>query len=273
MLNIPYQQMISMGAQPQPLADISNNMQQTYSPVNKVPYENDSYIQLGSQSQGKGFWDGFKLVFSKIGQFCTDNFGLIVAGLGIFGGYKFCSSSMKTYEENKKNGRLDEKGNLKEQDATIKENIMNFVGHGVHYIFGSNQAEEVDEESVETKKDIIETIEQTKDDKVRKELLEPLILNGQISSLLTTFENKPEIIINILEVINDNITIIEQKHKFKRPEKIVVALNKISSSNDETIKERAKIVAKNLQNNTYFSEAQKDKLKSIANTNSEYEDE
>lgn len=267
MFNIPYnQQMSSMGAQPQQLADVAPNMQQTYIPVNTVPYENDSYIPLGSQSSGRGFWDGFKTVFSKIGEFCSNNFGLILAGLGIFGGYKFCASSMKTYEENKKNGKLDDKGNLKEKDASIKENVMNFVGHGVHYLFGSNQSEEVDEESEEIKKDVKETIEQSNDDNVRKELLKPLILNGQISSLLKTFNSKPEILINILEVISENITTIESKHKFKRPENIVIALEQTNSSSDNAIKERAQDVAKELKDSTYFSEAQKQRLSNI-NTN------
>ncbi|OLA07776.1 MAG: hypothetical protein BHW12_05775 [Coprobacillus sp. 28_7] len=240
-------------------------------------YENDSYIQLGSQASGRGFWDGFKTVFSKIGEFCSNNFGLILTGLGIFGGYKFCSSSMKTYEENKKNGKLDDKGNLKEKDASIKENVMNFVGHGVHYLFGSNNAEDLDEESDETKKDVIETIEQSNDDNVRKELLKPLILDGQISSLLKTFNSKPEILINVLEVISENITIIGNKHKFKRPENIVIALEQTNSSSDNNIKERAQDVAKELKDSTYFSEAQKQRLSNINNntkpTNKNNEDD
>ncbi len=267
MFNIPYnQQMISMGTQPQQLADVATNMQQTYIPVNTVSYENDSYIPLGSQSSGRGFWDGFKTVFTKIGQFCTDNFGLILAGLSIFGGYKFCSSSMKTYEENKKNGKLDEKGNLKEKDTTIKDNIMNFVGHGVHYLFGSNKAEDIDDESEEIKKDVKESIEQSNDNSIRKELLKPLIFDGQISSLLKTFNSKPEILINILEVISENITTLESKHKFKRPENIVIALEKANSYSDNAIKERAQDVAKELKDSTYFSEAQKQRLSNI-NTN------
>ena len=143
------QQLIPMGIQQPPIVGMpiqnnSNNIPTYIPPMQNIPYANDSYISFSNQQTGKGFLDGFKTVFSKIGQFCTDNFGLIIAGLGILGGYNFCSNSMKTYEENKKEGKLDDKGNLKNKDATIKENVMNFVGHGVHNIFGSSKIDETE---------------------------------------------------------------------------------------------------------------------------------
>ena len=237
----------------------------------QMPYPNDTFMPITSDytTPGKSFWDGFKLVFTKIGEFCTKNFGLILTGAGLLGGYKFCSSSMKTYEENKNNGKLDDKGNLKDKDASIKDTIMNFVGHGVHYVFGSNKAEDIDEESNETKKDVIDKIEQSNDD-VRKELLTDLITNGQVSSLLRTFKNNPKILINILEVISENINTINKQHKFKRPENIIKALENVNSSSDEGIKERAQEVASKLKGNTtYFSKAQQDKLDKISNKNNE----
>lgn len=152
------QQLIPMGIQQPPIVGMpiqnnSNNIPTYIPPMQNIPYANDSYISFSNQQTGKGFWDGFKTVFSKIGQFCTDNFGLIITGLGILGGYNFCSNSMKTYEENKKEGKLDDKGNLKNKDATIKENIMNFVGHGVHNMFGSSEKQEVQNTEQEEVKD------------------------------------------------------------------------------------------------------------------------
>ena len=78
MFNIPNnQQLIPMGIQQQivgmPIQSKTNNIQ-TYIPSSQnIPFENDSYISVSNQQTGKGFWDGFKTVFSKIGQFCTDN--------------------------------------------------------------------------------------------------------------------------------------------------------------------------------------------------------
>lgn len=276
MFNLPYnQQMISMGVQPQQLTNFTaNNMPQTYIPVNTVPYENDAYIPLGGQSSSRGFWDGFKTVFSKIGEFCSNNFGLVLTGLGLFGGYKFCSSSMKTYEENKKNGKLDDKGNLKAKDASIKENVMNFVGHGVHNVFGTTQSEDVDDESEDIKQDVIEKIEQSNDDNARKEILKPLILGGQISSLLKTFNDKEKILINILEVISKNINTIENKHKFNRPENIVTYLDNLNNSTNSGIKDRAKKVATELKKyNTYFTQKQNGILEKIAKPETETETE
>ena len=108
--------------------------------------QTDTFINVGNQQQqtGKGFWEGFKSVFAKIGEFCSDNFGLLLTGAALLGGYKFCSSSMNSYEENKKEGRLNENGSFNEsENPSLKETIMNFVGYGVHSIFGSSQAGDV----------------------------------------------------------------------------------------------------------------------------------
>ena len=108
MFNLPQnnQQLIPMGMQQQPIANMPIQNAQTYYPsVKNLSYGNDTFVNVGAPQKdiAKGFWDGFKTVFSKIGEFCSDNFALILTGVGLFGGCKFCSSSMKTYEENKKN--------------------------------------------------------------------------------------------------------------------------------------------------------------------------
>ena len=271
MFNLPQnnQQLIPMGMQQQQIANMPVQNIQTYIPaIQNMPQETDTFINVSNQQQqtGKGFWDGFKSVFSKIGEFCTNNFGLILTGLGIFGGYKFCSSSMQTYEENKKEGKLDNKGNLKDKDATIKENIMNFVGHGVHYVFGSNQAENVDEESVEIEKDKIENIKQTKEDNAQKELLKTLILKGQISSLLTTFKNDNKIRINILEVISQEINKLPKSTCWdKRQSTIINTLQDLMDYGDNDIQTRAKTIIQNIQKNAYFSKSQQHKLASLLN--------
>ena len=273
MFNIPAnnQQLVPMGMQQQQIANMPVQNIQTYIPaIQNMPQETDTFINVSNQQQqtGKGFWDGFKSVFSKIGEFCTNNFGLILTGLGIFGGYKFCSSSMQTYEENKKEGKLDNKGNLKDKDATIKENIMNFVGHGVHYVFGSNQAENVDEESVEIEKDKIENIKQTKEDNAQKELLKTLILKGQISSLLTTFKNDNKIRINILEVISQEINnnnLPKSTCWDKRQSTIINTLQDLMDYGDNDIQTRAKTIIQNIQKNAYFSKSQQHKLASLLN--------
>lgn len=269
MFNQNNQQLIPMGMQQQPIANMPVQNIQTYIPaIQNMPQETDTFINVSNQQQqtGKGFWDGFKSVFSKIGEFCTNNFGLILTGLGIFGGYKFCSSSMQTYEENKKEGKLDNKGNLKDKDATIKENIMNFVGHGVHYVFGSNQAENVDEESVEIEKDKIENIKQTKEDNAQKELLKTLILKGQISSLLTTFKNDNKIRINILEVISQEINnnkLPKSTCWDKRQSTIINTLQDLMDYGDNYIQKRAIKVATALKDNNYFNTNQKKTLSDI----------
>ncbi len=108
MFNLPQnnQQLIPIGMQQQPIANMPIQNAQTYYPsVKNLSYGNDTFVNVGAPQKdiAKGFWDGFKTVFSKIGEFCSDNFALILTGVGLFGGCKFCSSSMKTYEENKKN--------------------------------------------------------------------------------------------------------------------------------------------------------------------------
>ncbi len=270
MFNLPQnnQQLIPMGMQQQQIANLPVQNIQTYIPaIQNMPQETDTFINVSNQQQqtGKGFWDGFKSVFSKISEFCTNNFGLILTGLGIFGGYKFCSSSMQTYEENKKEGKLDDKGNLKDKDATIKENIMNFVGHGVHYVFGSNQAEEVEEDKTlsEPEKDQLEKVAKESQDALKDLLLKDYIKKGSISKILK-FED-PIIKICALEVIKDNFNaIIKGMHKFKRPETIVNALEALSDTSvDGDIRQRAIKVATALNGKNYFNTKQKERLEEI----------
>lgn len=268
MFNQNNQQLIPMGMQQQQITNMPVQNIQTYIPaIQNMPQETDTFINVSNQQQqtGKGFWDGFKSVFSKIGEFCTNNFGLILTGLGIFGGYKFCSSSMQTYEENKKEGKLDNKGNLKDKDATIKENIMNFVGHGVHYVFGSNQAEEVEEDKTLSKpeKTQLEKVAKESQDALKKLLLKDYIKKGSISKILKS-EN-PIIKICALEVIQENFNDIKGRHKFKRPETIVNALKALSDTSvDGNIRQRAINVATALKDNDYFNATQNDILKGIS---------
>lgn len=277
MFNLPQnnQQLIPMGMQQQPIANMPIQNAQTYYPsVKNLSYGNDTFVNVGAPQKdiAKGFWDGFKTVFSKIGEFCSDNFALILTGVGLFGGCKFCSSSMKTYEENKKNNKLDEKGNLQDKDASLKDKAMNFVGHGVHYVFGSNQVENVDEESVEIEKDEIEDIKQTNEDKAQKELLTSLILNGQISSLLTTFKDDDKIRINILEVISQAININKLPKSTcwdKRQSTIINTLKDLINSDDNDIQKRAINVANALRGTNYFNTKQKTTLEEIVKPKTE----
>lgn len=277
MFNLPQnnQQLIPMGMQQQQIANLPVQNIQTYIPaIQNMPQETDTFINVSNQQQqtSKGFWDGFKSVFSKIGEFCTNNFGLILTGLGIFGGYKFCSSSMQTYEENKKEGKLDDKGNLKDKDATIKENIMNFVGHGVHYVFGSNQAEEVEEDKTlsEPEKTQLDKVAKESQDALKDLLLKDYIKKGSISKILK-FED-PIIKICALEVIsiNKNFDEIKGMHKFKRPETIVNALEALSDTSvDRDIRQRAINVATALKKDDYFNTKQKDTLEEISKPKTE----
>ena len=275
------QQLIPMGIQQPPIVGMpiqnnNNNIPTYIPPMQNIPYANDSYISFSNQQTGKGFLDGFKTVFSKIGQFCTDNFGLIIAGLGILGGYNFCSNSMKTYEENKKEGKLDDKGNLKNKDATIKENVMNFVGHGVHNIFGSSNSEEVKEEVKIDKKDTEESLPlqditqfNTDNEGTLKGLLEKYIMKGNVSNILKIADVKNKNIVKIcaLEVIIEKFDTIASWHQQQRPETIVKTLNELSESGiDMNIRQRAKDVAAALSKKaTYFNEKQIIKLNEIAN--------
>lgn len=264
MFNIPNnQQLIPMGIQQQqvvgmPIQNI--NTVSTYFPKSQnIPFENDSYISFSNQKTEKGFWDGFKTVFSKIGQFCTDNFGLILTGLGIFGGYKFCSSSMKAYEENKKEGKLDDKGNLKEKDATIKENIMNFVGHGVHYIFGSSNTEEFNSEEIN------EEVSDKEELKNLNNYIEKELSDGNITNLLKAFKNN-EGKIRVLEVISREIDTIPRSTRWdKRQTTIIDTLQNLMNCGDNDIKTRAKTIINNLKDNRYFSQKQQTKLKNLLN--------
>ena len=264
MFNIPNnQQLIPMGIQQQqvvgmPIQNI--NTVSTYFPKSQnIPFENDSYISFSNQKTEKGFWDGFKTVFSKIGQFCTDNFGLILTGLGIFGGYKFCSSSMQTYEENKKEGKLDDKGNLKEKDATIKENIMNFVGHGVHYLFGSSKIDE-------TENDEEKEIDSSKETEVNEEKsnvydIDEELSHGNISTLLkaqTSNANKIEVLKKIAEKIKDG-SLSPSTHFDRRQSTIIDTLENLMNCGDNDIKKEAKAIIKNLKDNAYFSQKQQTK--------------
>ena len=267
MFNIPYnQQMISMGMQPQQLVDVAANTQQTYIPINNVPFENDSYIKVGNQASGRGFWDGFKTVFSKIGEFCTNNFGLIIAGLGIFGGYKFCASSMKTYEENKKTGKLDEKGNLKEKNTTIKESVMNFVGHGVHYLFGSNNASEENNEEEVNNSSKNNEVNAKESNNLDDSYIDNELSSGNITNLLKahkTYEGKMKIIEKIAQKIK-NGNLPNSTHFDKRQTTIIKTLQDlIYNANDDNIKGRAQKVISEFENNAYFTTKQQNILKDL----------
>lgn len=270
MFNIPNnQQLIPMEIQQQqvvgmPIQNI--NTISTYFPKSQnIPFENDSYISFSNQKTEKGFWDGFKTVFSKIGQFCTDNFGLILTGLGIFGGYKLCSNSMKAYEENKKEGKLDDKGNLKDKDATIKENIMNFVGHGVHYVFGSSKIDE-------TENDEEKEIDSSKETEVNEEKsnvydIDEELSHGNISTLLkaqTSNANKIEVLKKIAEKIKDG-SLSPSTHFDRRQTTIIDTLGNLMNCGDNDIKTRAKAIINNLKDNAYFSQKQQTKLKNLLN--------
>lgn len=269
MFNLPQnnQQLIPMGMQQQPIANMPIQNAQTYYPsVKNLSYGNDTFVNVGAPQKdiAKGFWDGFKTVFSKIGEFCSDNFALILTGVGLFGGCKFCSSSMKTYEENKKNKKLDEKGNLQDKDASLKDKAMNSVGYYVHKVFGSNQVEEVEEDNTlrEPEKAQLENVATNSEEVLKTLLLNDYINKGSISKILK-FEN-PIIKICALEVIKAKIEDIKGMHKFKRPETIVNTLQTLSQNDDNDIKKRAKDVAKALKDNDYFNAIQKKNLENIS---------
>ena len=266
MFNLPQnnQQLIPMGMQQQPIANMPIQNAQTYYPsVKNLSYGNDTFVNVGAPQKdiAKGFWDGFKTVFSKIGEFCSDNFALILTGVGLFGGCKFCSSSMKTYEENKKNKKLDEKGNLQDKDASLKDKAMNFVGYYVHKVFGSSNSEEAKEEkTTETEKvsEIpSESIEEFKDksfleydptieDKAKNTLLKTWINSidenikkTNISDLLTKYSSDNKLKLIVLERIAYNYNQITNTYTSKGQKLILETLNRLTSSSNATIKQRA----------------------------------
>lgn len=275
MFNLPQnnQQLIPMGMQQQPIANMPIQNAQTYYPsVKNLSYGNDTFVNVGAPQKdiAKGFWDGFKTVFSKIGEFCSDNFALILTGVGLFGGCKFCSSSMKTYEENKKNGKLDEKGNLQDKDASLKDKAMNSVGYYVHKVFGSNQVEEVEEDNTlrEPEKAQLENVATNSEEVLKTLLLNDYINKGSISKILK-FEN-PIIKICALEVIKAKFEDIKGMHKFKRPETIVKTLKELRDAGiDENIRQRARQVAMALKDNNYFNANQQETLEKISNPETE----
>ena len=202
MFNLPQnnQQLIPMGMQQQPIANMPIQNAQTYYPsVKNLSYGNDTFVNVGAPQKdiAKGFWDGFKTVFSKIGEFCSDNFALILTGVGLFGGCKFCSSSMKTYEENKKNNKLDEKGNLQDKDASVKDKAMNSVGYYVHKVFGSSNSEEFKEEN---------TTETEKVSEIPPESIEKFKDKGFLKYDLNSEDNAENTLLNTwINSIDDNI--------------------------------------------------------------------
>lgn len=269
MFNLPQnnQQLVPMGMQQQPIANMPVQNIQTYIPAVQNMPQTDTFINVGNQQQqtGKGFWEGFKSVFAKIGEFCSDNFGLLLTGAALLGGYKFCSSSMNSYEENKKEGRLNENGSFNEsENPSLKETVMNFVGYGVHSIFGSSQAGDVknDKSLSDSKKATLEKMAQENEKGLKDLLLQDYIKKGSISNVLQ-FDNS---IIKIcaLEVIQGNFGTIASWNKFKRPETIVNTLQTLSQNDDSDIKKRAKDVAKALKDNDYFNANQQKTLKAIS---------
>lgn len=273
MFNIPAnnQQLVPMGMQQQQIANMPVQNIQTYIPaIQNMPQETDTFINVSNQQQqtGKGFWDGFKSVFSKIGEFCTNNFGLILTGLGIFGGYKFCSSSMQTYEENKKEKKLDDKGNLKDKDATIKENIMNFVGHGVHYVFGSNKEIEENNEEKNNTSQNNETGNKDEATKLDDKYIFTELENGNITNLLKAYKTN-EGKIKILEVISQEIDNLPKSTCWdKRQSTIINTLQDLIKSDDNDIQTRAKTIIQNIKNNDYFSKSQQQKLANLLDEDS-----
>lgn len=275
MFNLPQnnQQLIPMGMQQQPIANMPIQNAQTYYPsVKNLSYGNDTFVNVGAPQKdiAKGFWDGFKTVFSKIGEFCSDNFALILTGVGLFGGCKFCSSSMKTYEENKKNDKLDAQGNLSNKDASLKDKVMNSFGYYVHKVFGSSNSEDVKEENKKedetTKLDnsTIQNIQEDPASDASKKVLTKLISNGKISSLLNQFEGDLDVLSTILDIISKNMDSIKQLSSLNRPKNIVKALSILN--NEPDCMSKAQEIAKDLLKYTdYFSEKQKTQLNQIAN--------
>lgn len=269
MFNLPQnnQQLVPMGMQQQPIANMPVQNIQTYIPAVQNMPQTDTFINVGNQQQqtGKGFWEGFKSVFAKIGEFCSDNFGLLLTGAALLGGYKFCSSSMNSYEENKKEGRLNENGSFNEsENPSLKETVMNFVGYGVHSIFGSSQAGDVKNDkplSKSEKAKLEKMVNENKD--ALNLLLQDYINQGSISNVLQ-FDN-PIIKICALEVIQEKFNDIKGWPKFKRPETIVNTLNALSDTSVDTdIRRRAIKVATELKDNNYFNANQQKTLKAIS---------
>lgn len=276
MFNLPQnnQQLIPMGMQQQPIANMPIQNAQTYYPsVKNLSYGNDTFVNVGAPQKdiAKGFWDGFKTVFSKIGEFCSDNFALILTGVGLFGGCKFCSSSMKTYEENKKGNNLKADGSLTNEDASMKDKFMNFVGYYMHKAFGSSNSEEVKEENkkedekTELDNSTIQSIKENPDSDTSKKVLKPLILAGNISSLLNQFEGDLDVLSTILDIISDNMSPIKTNlQHLNRPKNIVKTVQKLN--NDSNYKAKAQQIAKKLYEwDSYFTKAQTTQLKEIAN--------
>lgn len=266
------QQLVPMGIQQQQVVGLpvqgSINSIQAYTP----PIPRDTFINVGKQESGRGFWDGFTFVFSKIGefatkigQFCAKNFELVLTAGMLFGGYKICNSSMKTYEKNQNDGKLDENGNLNDKDkATIKDKVQNFIGYYVHKVFGSSDAENVEEENEKELTSEEKTkIDNAEEDALKKILKEDYIDKGKISSVLDAYKEEETILINILEVIRDNIESISGKSKYKRPNHIITALDTLRYSSNTDIKSRAKEVIKEIKKTTYFTKKQQQQLEQL----------
>lgn len=304
MFNLPQnnQQLIPMGMQQQPIANMPIQNAQTYYPsVKNLSYGNDTFVNVGAPQKdiAKGFWDGFKTVFSKIGEFCSDNFALILTGVGLFGGCKFCSSSMKTYEENKKNGKLDEKGNLQDKDASVKDKAMNSVGYYVHKVFGSSNSEEFKEEKITETENAIEIssksieefnvdnfleYEPTSKNDAKNTLLntwinsiDDNIKKTNISNLLKTYSSDEKLQLIVLERIAYNYNLITNTYTGKGQRLIIDTLTRLTNSSNATIKQRARNLIKeitgkhnNMQNQSngiklYFKDSQIKQLEKIAN--------
>ena len=172
---------------------------------------------------------------------------------------------MNSYEENKKEGRLNENGSFNEsENPSLKETVMNFVGYGVHSIFGSSQAGDVknDKPLSKSEKAKLEEMAAKNEQGLKYLLLNGYIDKGSISNVLQ-FDN-PIIKICALEVIQEKFNDIKGWPKFKRPETIVNALKALSDTSDTDIKRRAIKVATALKDNDYFNANQKDILKGIS---------
>ncbi len=300
MFNLPQnnQQLIPMGMQQQPIANMPIQNAQTYYPsVKNLSYGNDTFVNVGAPQKdiAKGFWDGFKTVFSKIGEFCSDNFALILTGVGLFGGCKFCSSSMKTYEENKKNGKLDEKGNLQDKDASVKDKAMNSVGYYVHKVFGSSNSEEFKEEKITETENAIEIssksieefnvdnfleYEPTSKNDAKNTLLntwinsiDDNIKKTNISNLLKTYSSDEKLQLIVLERIAYNYNLITNTYTGKGQRLIIDTLTRLTNSSNATIKQRARNLIKAITSKhekmtgikLYFTSAQINQLEKIAN--------
>lgn len=307
MFNLPQnnQQLIPMDIQQQPIANMPIQNAQTYYPsVKNLSYGNDTFVNVGAPQKdiAKGFWDGFKTVFSKIGEFCSDNFALILTGVGLFGGCKFCSSSMKTYEENKKNKNLDAQGNLSNKDASLKDKAMNSFGYYVHKVFGSSNSEEVKEEkTTETEKvseippesiekfnvDNFLNYDPASKDNAKKTLLNTWIYSidenikkTNISDLLTKYSLDEKLKLIVLERIAYNYNKLKPTtrcciRKDTGQSLIIDTLTRLTSSPNATIKKRAlKLITeitnqhdemKNKQNGIklYFKDSQIERLKNF----------